>query len=86
MSFNLPDINIYKTRIDVIKDVARQIEKDLNVDIPLKLSGNPNEAYQELYDQTFPRIKETASRALFSFKQLLYKIDVSEKKLTDAFR
>ena len=86
MSFNLPDINIYKTRIDIIKDVARQIEKDLNVDIPLKLSGNPNEAYQELYDQTFPRIKETANRALFSFKQLLYKIDVSEKKLTDAFR
>jgi len=86
MKFNLPDINNYKTRIDVIEEVARQIEKDLNIDLPLKLSGNPDLAYQELFAQSLPRIKELASEQLFSFKQLLYKIDVQEKKLIEAFQ
>lgn len=86
MNFNLPDINNYKTRIDVIEDVARQIEKDLNIEIPLKLSGNPDLAYQELFSQTLPKIKELATEQLFSFKHLLYKIDVQEKKLVEAFQ
>ncbi|MBD79208.1 MAG: hypothetical protein CL840_09835 [Crocinitomicaceae bacterium] len=86
MPKELPDINNYKTRIDVIEEVARQIEKDLGIEFPLKLSGNPDLAYTELFEQTLPVLKETINDPLFSFKHLLYKIDINETKLSQAFR
>ncbi|MGB0402803.1 MAG: hypothetical protein ACPGEG_01820 [Salibacteraceae bacterium] len=85
MNSKLPDINGYKNRLDIIEKVVTQLEKDLDLNFAIKLSNDPDLAYNELFTQTLPIIKNLANEPLFSFRQLMYRIDVSENKIAEAF-
>lgn len=65
--------------------VAHQLEKDLDLKIGLNLSGDADQAYRELYHQVLPILKERTTSGLYSFKQLMYRIDISEKKVAQEF-
>ncbi len=81
MTETIPDINGYKNRLRVIEKVAEQLGKDLNLDSPLKLSGNPDLAYRELEQQIQPLVKNWLRDDYSWLMHTLYRIDVSEKKL-----
>lgn len=85
MDSTLPDINGYKNRLDIIEKLVAQLEKDLDINSAIKLSNDPDLAYHELFEQTLLIIESMAKEPLFSFRQLMYRIDVSENKIVGAF-
>jgi hypothetical protein len=84
MSSSLPDINNYKTRTDILKLVARQLEKDLNLNQNLDVPQVPLQAFEKLKKQVEDVLKQMLLEG-FNFKELMYRIDVSEKKIRTAF-
>ncbi|UTW63543.1 hypothetical protein KFE98_05155 [bacterium SCSIO 12741] len=84
MNDAIPDINGYKNRLMVIQKVAEQLEKDLQLNQSIPLSGDPDKAYPELEQQVQPLVKNWLQQDYSWLMHTLYRIDVSEKKLARA--
>ena len=55
---NFTDLTKYFNRLDLIKDTANQIIKDFDMfGMEIKFSGNAYNAYEELFEQIEPQIK-----------------------------
>ena len=76
------DIDGYRNRRDIIDRVARQIEKDLDLEDAMELSENPNNAYNELIASLLPVVSALRSTHHQRFLNALYRIDIDEAKLS----
>lgn len=79
------DPTTYINRLDLIKDTAHQVIKDFDMfGLEIKFSGNAYNAYEELFEQIEPHIKELITSNQSKFMGILYRIDVSEEQLKKA--
>ena len=70
----------YRYDIQIIRETANQIERDLNVDgFEIVFSGNLENAFIEIKSQLTPIISKIVSGDKTTFQALLYRIDISEK-------
>lgn len=83
MNFN--DLSPYFNKLELIKDTANQIIKDFDMfGMEVKFSGNPYDAYEELFEQIEPHIKKLIDTNQSKFMGILYRIDVSDEQVKKA--
>lgn len=83
MNFN--DLAPYINKLELIKDTANQIIKDFDMfGMEVKFSGNPYDAYEELFEQVEPHIKKLIDTNQSKFMGILYRIDVSDEQIKKA--
>jgi hypothetical protein len=82
---NLTDISQYFNRLDLIKATAEQIIKDFDMfGMEVKFSGNPYNAYEELFEQIEPHIDKLIHSNQQKFMGILYRIDLSDIQIKKA--
>ena len=80
------DISIYKNNEEIIRLTAAQVEKDFASNgIDISFSGNIATAYDELFVQVKPVVKNLLENNRNKFSQLLYTIDLSERRANEIF-
>lgn len=81
-SLPAPDPAPYRKRIELVMETAAQVKKDLGLfNIDIHLSGRPESAYGELLEQMMPAVEDMMRANPGLFSELLYRIDVDERKL-----
>lgn len=78
------DLNGYKNRKDIIEKVVSQINKDLNLDITLEFTDSKTSYYEELLAEIKPKLSRIIYEGRGQLEQVLYKIDVPERKVKNA--
>lgn len=82
---NLSDLSRYFNQLDLIKATADQIIKDFEMfGMEIKFSGNPYNAYEELFDQIEPQIKKLIDSNRSKFLGILYRIDLNDEQVKKA--
>lgn len=77
----------YRHDLEVVRNTASQVIKDFElIGVQISFSGNPETAYQELLQQVTPALTHIYKNNPGTFKALLYRIDVDEKKFKDLER
>ena len=83
----LKNLSVYHQRIEIIQATAEQIIKDFTPfftgDETIRFSGNAETAYPELKNQILPIVTKMMDLNFEKFLSLLYRIDVSEKKVKE---
>ena len=79
------DLNGYKTRKEVLEKLIRQINKDLEINVTIEWEEQGIDLYQSIIDKVAPVIEKLIRQGNGRVEQLLYKIDVSEKKVKETF-
>lgn len=73
---------VYLENKKYLSKVADQIERDFDMcGLALERGNKPPESYHELFELLYPTISKLISSGDTQFKNLLYRIDVSEKKI-----
>ena len=81
------DLSLYINRLDLIKDTANQIIKDFDMfGLEIKFSGNAYNAYEELFEQIEPHLKQLITHNQSKFMSVLYRIDINEEQIKTAVR
>ena len=79
------DLTPYRIDLAIVRETADRIINDFNLfGIDIKFSGNEANAYVELMGQLIPAIENMLSNNSAKFMNVLYRIDISEKKLNSA--
>ncbi len=84
---NLPEYNNiivskYRDKVEILRQVAAQIEKDFyQFGFEVKFSGEPADAYNELFAQINEHVAYMLSQDYHRLVLLLYQIDLSEKEI-----
>jgi hypothetical protein len=75
----------YINRADIIRQVAEQVIKDFDMfGLEVRFSGNPYEAYEELFEQVQPELEKLLRSNQQKFLSILYRIDLSEEQVKKA--
>lgn len=83
----LPDISNYLNSLELLNETAKQIIKDFGIEgIEISFSGNPENAYHELFGQIEPHILRLLWENTRKLQQLLYRIDISEQQAARALK
>ena len=81
----MTDITPYLNRLDILNDTAQQVIKDFGMTgMTIKFSGDPQNAYSELFSQILPLIEKLQKESFQNFYNLMYRIDVSEGQIKKA--
>lgn len=84
---SLPDFNNYLDSLELLDDTAKQIIKDFGIEgIDIRFSGDPDSAYIELFSQIEPHVLRLLWDDVRKLQQLLYRIDLSERQVTEALK
>jgi len=87
---NQPDFNDlapYYNRIGLIRETARQIEKDLMLqDNSISINGDMESAYFEIFCKTKVIVGEMLDNDYKKLLSLMYRVDVSENRFNMAFK
>jgi len=76
------NIELYKTRKELIRQTADQIIKDFGMfGLDIFFSGVSEMAYDELFSQMVIHINDLLNQDFQKLVSLLYQIDVSEKQI-----
>ena len=84
---NLPEyknieVSKYRDKVEILRQVAAQIEKDFyQFGFEVKFSGEPADAYNELFAQINEHVAFMLSQDYHRLVLLLYQIDLSEKEI-----
>ena len=79
------DITPYLNRLDILNETAQQVIKDFGMaGMKIEFSGNPQNAYEELFSQILPHIEKLQSENFQNFYNLMYRIDISEMQIKKA--
>lgn len=87
MLVNLPEyknieVSKYRDKVEILRQVAAQIEKDFHqFGFEVKFSGEPADAYNELFTQINEHVTFMLSQDYHRLILLLYQIDLSEKEI-----
>lgn len=80
------DISVYKNDAEILRQTAQQIEKDFASNgIKISFSGDAFTVYDELFPQVKTIVNSLLENNRKKFAQLLYTIDLSEKKVNTIF-
>lgn len=80
---NQEDFAAYRKRIQLVLETADQVKKDFGLfNVDVEVGGDPESAYGRLIEQISPVLAEFASEKPLLFRELMYRIDVDEAKLT----
>ncbi len=75
------EIEKYRHDLDVIRNTALQVAKDFEIyGVEISLPADELSAYEELKAQLIPVIEQLMCKNPEQLSQLLYRIDVNEKK------
>ncbi len=75
----------YRHDLAIIRDTAKQIVRDLNIDdFEFVFSGNEYLAFEELREQLKPLIEKIYKSDSHAFRLLLYRIDIHENDFARA--
>ncbi|MFM7022034.1 MAG: hypothetical protein ACKOXB_03585 [Flavobacteriales bacterium] len=78
---SLKDLSPYKKRLDLIDKTAAQVQKDFQLfNLDIHFSGNPETAYQELFQEIHRHIAYLWEKNQQSLWNILYRIDLDEEK------
>ena len=81
---NNADVEKYRHDLEVIRNTAAQVIKDFELfGIEIKCSRDEYTAYNELKAQLIPVLQNLHKKNFSLFNSLLYRIDVSEKKIKE---
>lgn len=84
---NTTDLSTLTNRAELIQLTAAQIIKDFDLfGITINFSGNADTAYKELHMQLTPILANSYKTNSENFSNLLYRIDIKEKKLAELSR
>lgn len=84
---NFTDLRPYINRLDMIQATAEQIIKDFDMfGMDVKFSGNPYNAYEELFNQIEPHIRHMLDTNPSKFMGFLYRIDLSDELLKKSLK
>jgi hypothetical protein len=79
------DIELYKTRSEVIRQTVAQVMKDFAMfGMDIEFTGNTEMAYNELFFQLSQHIQRLLENDFAKLAALLYQVDVSERKILDS--
>jgi hypothetical protein len=82
MNFPSSDIGKYINRPELIRQTAEQVIKDFDLfGLKVTFSGNPYEAYEELFEEVLPHIEQLIKSDQQKFLSILYRIDLSEDQI-----
>ncbi|NNF01447.1 MAG: hypothetical protein HKN22_02065 [Bacteroidia bacterium] len=77
----------YYKRLDILDATARQIINDFELlGIEVKFSGDPDNAYEELFKQIYPHINDMIRKSDQKLIRVFQKIDLNEKLVKDVYR
>jgi hypothetical protein len=72
----------YEKRLAIIAETFKQLQKDIGIDDDLLIfEGNPESAYQQLFDCIEPYLHNLLQSNAQRFARVLYKVDISESAL-----
>ena len=81
----MTDIRPYLNRPDILTETAQQVIKDFGMNgMEIKFSGNPQNAYADLFSQILPCIEKLQKENFRNFYNLIYRIDISEAQIKKA--
>lgn len=76
------DLDKYRFDFEIVRETAAQVVKDFSVaGFEIYFSGNELLAYEELKKQIEPVLQNLFYKDPGQFQNLLYRIDIDEKKL-----
>ena len=79
------DIELYKTRSEVIRQTVQQVVKDFSMfGMEIEFTGNTEMAYNELFMQLSQHIDILLEQNSGKLAALLYQVDLSEQKVLDS--
>ncbi|NVO21621.1 MAG: hypothetical protein HXX13_18110 [Bacteroidetes bacterium] len=79
------DIELYKTRPEIIRQTVLQVVKDFSMfGIDVSFTGNTEMAYNELFFQLSNHIQRLLENDFGKLSALLYQVDISERKIFDS--
>ena len=72
----------YEKRLAIIAETFKQLQKDIGIDDDMLIfEGNPESAYQQLFDCIEPFLHNLLQSNAQRFARMLYKVDISEGAL-----
>ena len=81
------EIEIYFNNQQVIDQLLRQLEKDLEIEInSLSCQFDEINLFNKLHDLILPVVEKNIQQNYGNFISKLYRIDVSEQKINDALK
>src|SRR5687768_14471731 len=84
-ALNESELSPYFNREDLVFQTAEQVKKDFELfDLEIQFSGKPETAYAELFSQVEPYIGKLIHSNYEKLLNVLYRIDVSEKRVSEA--
>lgn len=79
------DIELYKTRTEVIRQTVEQVKKDFSMfGMDIEFTGNMEMAYNEMFVQLSSHIHSLLESNFGKLSALLYQVDISERKILDS--
>jgi len=83
----LTDLKPYINQIDILKETAEQVIKDFSISgMEIKFTGDPKNAYADLYTHVLPNIERLQKENFQNFYNLMYRIDLSEAQIKKAVK
>ena len=80
---NRKDIEHYRLDLAIVRETAQRIINDFELlGIEIIFSGNEKNAYEELMNQLIPAMNTLLAKNKQKLMQVLYRIDISEEKLS----
>jgi len=79
------DLELYKTRTEVIRQTVAQVEKDFAMfGLEVEFTGSTDLAYSELFAQLSEHIGRLLQTDYGKLSALLYQVDLSERNILEA--
>ena len=79
------DIEIYKTKTEVIRQTVEQIMKDFTMfGMDIEFTGNTDMAYEEMFYQLAAHVSRLLETDPHRLSALLYQVDLGENKVIEA--
>jgi hypothetical protein len=79
------DIELYKTKTEVIRQTVEQVKKDFTMfGMDVDFTGNTNMAYDELFQQLTWHVSHLLEIDPHRLSALLYQVDLGENKIMES--
>jgi len=79
------DIELYKTKTEVIRQTVEQVKKDFTMfGMDLEFSGNTDMAYEEMFFQLSSQVSQLLEIDPHRLSALLYQVDLGENKVIES--
>jgi len=79
------DIELYKTKSEVIRQTVEQVKKDFTMfGMDVEFTGNTDMAYDEMFYQLLSHVSHLLEIDPHRLSSLLYQVDIGENKIMES--